>query len=376
MSAAFDFEDDLSFAYMDETPVPELGGWHPDHHLDASVGWSVSRVAYLMRRWAEGATGQEIATELGGVTRSAVLGKVNKLGLKRGAQGRGARPRLSRGQAEESARLWADKHGSHVRKAYAALGDDTSFSRFVKIKGGVRKPPPKQLTMEGRHPAFIEGRSIFSKKGVKSLDQLKNLLVSGQSNVKIGNDVRKGHFRGYHIFTLSLEERATCPRSCANWTTCYGNNMPYARRVGVTTDNRREFEQRLEAELVGLLKKPWAGVLVRLHALGDFFDEQYVEFWGNMLAKYERLAIYGYTARRPDDQIGGEILTLKNVYGRRFAVRWSDGNYGRDCTVSILTEDQRPATAFVCPEQTGKADACGKCGACWTGDKNVAFLIH
>src|SRR5690606_37043752 len=153
------------------------------------------------------------------------LGKVGKLGLVRGTGSRGGRPQLSREQAEESARAYAEKHGNrHTRKAYAALGDDTTFSRFVKIKGVLRPVHPKQLAFDARHPAFVEGRSMFSRKGVKTLDQLSNLLVSGYNNVKIGNDVRKGLFRGYRIFTLTLEERATCPRSCANWTSCYGNN--------------------------------------------------------------------------------------------------------------------------------------------------------
>jgi hypothetical protein len=270
------------------------------------------------------------------------------------------------------------QHGTrHTRKAYAALGDDTTFSRFVKIKGVPRKVQPKQLAMDARHPAFVEGRSIFSRKGVRHYLQFKNLLVSGHNNVKIGNDVRKGLFRGYRIFTLTFPERTTCPRSCLNWTTCYGNNMPYARRVAVPLPHERaDFERKLEAELVRWLARPWPGILIRLHALGDFYDEQYVEFWRNMLARYDRLAIFGYTARRQSDAVGAEIQDTKRAFGRRFAIRWSDADYGRDSTVSILNEADRPATAFVCPEQTGRVDGCGKCGACWSGDKDVAFIIH
>jgi hypothetical protein len=61
------------------------------------------------------------------------------------------------------------------------------------------------------------------------------VLVSGHSNVKIGRDVRKGKlFRNYWIFSLSFEERATCPSNCHHWTECYGNAMPFAKR----TDHR------------------------------------------------------------------------------------------------------------------------------------------
>ncbi len=293
-----------------------------------------------------------------------------------------ARPkggRLTVEEAHESLRKYGDNRTpAHVRKAYVALGDDTTFSRFVKVKDVERAHgKPRQLVMDARHPAFMEGRSIFYRKGVKQLSELKNLLVSGHSNVKIGNDVRDGMFLGYRIFTLALEERATCPRSCQHWTSCYGNHMPYARRVGVTPENRFEFEQRLAMEVTTLLnKRGWPGILVRLHALGDFFDTDYVNFWLHLLGKHPQLAVFGYTARRPDDPIGAVIAEGKELYGRRFAIRWSDGGFERDSTASILTADQCPPRTFICPEQTGKRDGCGKCGACWSSETNVAFLTH
>jgi hypothetical protein len=374
-----DFEIALeqpSLAYMEEIPLPDPAPFHPAQRSDAADGWSLARTDYLRQRWDEGATGQQISDELGGVSRSAVLGKVRKLGLLRGKGSKRGRPALSVAQAQESAAAYASKRGNrHTRKAYAALGDDTSFSRFVKLKGVERKQEPKQLAFDARHPAFIEGRSIFSRKGVRKPADIKNLLVSGHSNVKIGNDVRVGLFKGYRIFTLTLQERATCPRSCLNWTTCYGNNMPYASRVDHT--DKVEFERRLETEVETLLRKPWPGILVRLHALGDFFSVDYVNFWILMLHRYPRLAVYGYTARNRElDPIGRAVAAGKARHGRRFAIRWSDGGGELDCTVSILTKDQRPPRTFVCPEQTGKVDGCGKCGACWTIEKNVAFLIH
>lgn len=373
----FDDQMPLSLAYEEETPTPDRS---PPFIGVGSIGdgWSTTRTDHLTRRWGEGATGQQIADELGGVSRSAVLARVAKLGLNRGRGRQAGRPKLSRAQAEESARAYAEKMGARgTRKAYASLGDDATFSRFVRIPGFVPKPGPKQLAFDARHPAFMEGRSIFSEKGVKRLDQVTNLLVSGHSNVKIGRDVRRGRFQGYWIYTLTLPERSTCPRSCAHWVSCYGNHMPYAKRIGVTPENRFEFEQRLGVELKQLLNvRGREGVLIRLHALGDFFDSDYVRFWLYQLAQHPNLAVYGYTARRPDDPIGREIADGKAVFGRRFAIRWSDGGLERDSTVSILTEAERPADAFVCPEQTGRSDGCGKCGACWTGDKNVAFITH
>jgi len=46
-----------------------------------NMGWSEERVALLRKLWAEGLSASQIAKQLGGVTRNAVIGKVHRLGL-------------------------------------------------------------------------------------------------------------------------------------------------------------------------------------------------------------------------------------------------------------------------------------------------------
>lgn len=43
--------------------------------------WTDERVELLKKRWADGLSASQIAAELGGVTRNAVIGKVHRLGL-------------------------------------------------------------------------------------------------------------------------------------------------------------------------------------------------------------------------------------------------------------------------------------------------------
>ena len=43
--------------------------------------WTDERVETLKRLWAEGLSASQIAAELGGITRNAVIGKVHRLGL-------------------------------------------------------------------------------------------------------------------------------------------------------------------------------------------------------------------------------------------------------------------------------------------------------
>ena len=45
------------------------------------MAWTEERVETLKKLWAEGHSASQIANELGGVTRNAVIGKVHRLGL-------------------------------------------------------------------------------------------------------------------------------------------------------------------------------------------------------------------------------------------------------------------------------------------------------
>jgi len=263
----------------------------------------------------------------------------------------------------------------HYRLASLAAGDDTSLTRYVRDDRGHNSRRRTQPRLPGFETAFIaEGRTKFGKS-VKRVDDMSNLLVSGHSNVKIGRDVRKGHHRGKRIYTLSLEERKTCPRSCQHWQSCYGNNMPYAKRIDHTDP---KFLPSLEQEIKRLLRLPShrEGILVRLHALGDFYSPEYVQFWRGMLLKHKRLALFGYTARKPESMIGTHIQALSTIRKGCAMIRFSDGGLKTMSTVSIGEESSLPANAFQCPEQTGKTKCCATCGACWSTPKNVAFLEH
>ena len=45
------------------------------------MNWTDERVELLKKLWAEGLSASQIAAELGGITRNAVIGKVHRLGL-------------------------------------------------------------------------------------------------------------------------------------------------------------------------------------------------------------------------------------------------------------------------------------------------------
>jgi len=55
------------------------------------MSWTDDRVEILKKMWGEGQSASQIAKELGGVTRNAVIGKVHRLGLSNRAGTTGAK---------------------------------------------------------------------------------------------------------------------------------------------------------------------------------------------------------------------------------------------------------------------------------------------
>lgn len=226
-------------------------------------------------------------------------------------------------------------------------------------------------TLRNDHPALRgKGRTIFLKS-VKPVKQLSKLIKSGSNNTKLTKGdklVTKGAWKGMPMYQLILEERKTCPRSCQQWTNCYGNNVFLAHRVDHTDP---KFYDALTSELEDLQAKHTKGFVLRLHVLGDFFNKTYVRFWTKALSTYPSLRIFGYTHRWPEhkDGIGREIEKL-NAAGAW--IRWSDRGGPMSANVGGLAS----AEAIQCPEETGKTKSCLTCALCWSTTKEIKFLPH
>lgn len=244
---------------------------------------------------------------------------------------------------------------------------------------GAEIEPERSHGLRPDHPAVVEGRTIFPKSVLGTWES-QRFLVSGANNPKLGRVVTKGPRAGWPIYQVSLEERATCPRSCEQWSTCYGNTMPYARRHAVDED----FLAALKAEVVTVARSHPDGLLVRLHALGDFYSVAYVKAWAALIAMLPNLHVFGYTARRHDAdgpesrQIAHEIAVLTATNWTQFAIRFSRAEPGAQRAVVVDADPRRP-DVIMCPAQTKDTEACASCGLCWAEParhKTIAFLRH
>jgi hypothetical protein len=223
--------------------------------------------------------------------------------------------------------------------------------------------------------AHAEARTVYPKSR-KGADYTSSVLKLS-SNGKLGKRILKGAWKGATIFTVTLEERATCPSDCAMWTKCYGDNMPFAHRMAMDPS---ELMQRLEKE-VSEACNTYNKVAVRLHVLGDFFSLDYVVFWRKLQHKFQNLYIWGYTAHKVGSPIGQAITEYNTSFGGRWLVRFSNNTNPSLARVGEYTcaVDAPEDTGYVsCPEQTGKAASCGDCGLCWNHNvlKGIRFIDH
>lgn len=248
--------------------------------------------------------------------------------------------------------------------------------RFV----GYKAQPAKVKGLPADHPAIVEGRTLFPSTVVGPWASPR-FLVPGVNSPKTGGRVTKGEWAGLPIFTLTLEERRTCPRSCEVWDVCYGNGMQWPRRNDAFDP---DFMPALACEVITLTRANPKGILIRLHILGDFFHPKYVRVWGHLLEMLPGLHVFGYTARRIEDpdpwsaEIAREVQALNERWPDRWVIRTSSAAPGPMRTIVVDSDPEEPMV-IVCPAMTEKTDCCATCGLCWANAaraKTVAFLKH
>lgn len=228
------------------------------------------------------------------------------------------------------------------------------------------KPKGRKNRLQNNNPAVIEGRTKFPNR-ITLISDSSRLLIDGINSSKIGKKVTKGRWAGMPIRTFTREERATCPRSCGEWNTCYGNNMQWARRH----KDDGSMMPRLHEEIAILANRYPNGFVVRLHILGDFDSLEYVSFWDLMLQYYPPLRIFGFTARKRYSIIGRYIQSINQ--DDRCWIRFSGDKRSLG---SIVIAQESDSKHILCPAQTGKTDCCGTCGLCWTTPKLIEFIRH
>ena len=152
------------------------------------MAWSDERVAILKKMWLEGSSASEIAKELGNVTRNAVIGKVNRLGMSN----------------RDTNNL---KSGSSTSSATKSVrrGRPPKVNKEEKKRGR-----PHKLKDPGDFPGTLDlkEKSTISSAKEMRLDENKTKLASDLSEETLQN-ILKVEMESKKISLMELTER-TC----------------------------------------------------------------------------------------------------------------------------------------------------------------------
>lgn len=229
------------------------------------------------------------------------------------------------------------------------------------------------MRLKTDHPALSENRTIH-RHAVKNVSDYKGKIFKPASeNKKLGNGDRtilKGAWRGMPMYSLTLEERATCPDTCFHWRDCYGNGMAFAHRFKAGKD----LENRIRAELSELAGHYPFGFVIRLHVLGDFYSVDYVDLWTDALIQYPNLRIFGYTARDGNDAIGFGVAMMGVLFPDRCWIRQSVKVAPHP--IGIYATAEPGNKSITCPQQLGKTRSCLTCALCWSVNLPIHFVNH
>ncbi|MFY0692267.1 MAG: GcrA cell cycle regulator [Paracoccaceae bacterium] len=139
------------------------------------MSWTDDRVEILKKMWGEGKSASQIAKELGGVTRNAVIGKVHRLGLSN--RSGGAAPAKAAATAEKPAakRKPAEKPAAAAepaRKPAAAAPAPKPVPRPKLVVTAGQPLPPQPSANEISPEALASVREVEKKAKKLTVMQL------------------------------------------------------------------------------------------------------------------------------------------------------------------------------------------------------------
>ena len=187
--------------------------------------------------------------------------------------------------------------------------------------------------------------------------------------------LKKGNKKlGSNVWTWSTA-RTTCPCDCVG---CYAKSGHYQRASVQNSLNRntelaRHYLDFLERALLAQLATLPDNTEVRIHAVGDFFCDDYMEMWRRVIKANPCKSFWTYTKVRKYEDAFNDLPNANIV--KSFAR--NKVNFGHCDHVMALHEELKEAgeKVYVCPCGVDDNKHCEGCGMCSAMDY-VLFLEH
>lgn len=139
------------------------------------MSWTDERVEILKRLWGDGQSASQIAKELGGVTRNAVIGKVHRLGLSNRTAAAAAEPAPAAAPASEAASNGAAAAEKPQEETVAAAEPAAAPAPVVPVRRAIipaGQPLPPQPSANEISPEAL-ARVSEVEKVARKLDLME-----------------------------------------------------------------------------------------------------------------------------------------------------------------------------------------------------------
>ena len=136
------------------------------------MSWTDERVETLKKMWGEGQSASQIAKELGGVTRNAVIGKVHRLGLSNRSGGAPTKPAAKEKPAAAKPAANDKAEAKPAAEAAAPVADKPVVPLRRQIIPAGQPLPPQPSANEISPEALASVREVEKKSKKISLMEL------------------------------------------------------------------------------------------------------------------------------------------------------------------------------------------------------------
>ena len=148
--------------------------------------------------------------------------------------------------------------------------------------------------------------------------------------------------------------------------------------------NKPELLKKIINNQLANLEYPAA---VRIHSSGDFFSNDYIAFWMDIIKKNRNIFFWCYTRSWRVDGLKEKIKELANEENVNLYASIDESEEGfytidyKLCVVynvdNFLKEVDKNEK-FICPEQINKSNGCADCANCIlnTSKRDIAYIIH
>jgi len=188
--------------------------------------------------------------------------------------------------------------------------------------------------------------------------------------------LRYGNSKIGHIYNFSLPAFKTCPGKtefCSRF--CYGVRGCYAQKHTINA-LENNFNQSQQPDFCNPLKREITSIkckIIRIHVVGDFYSECYINQWINIAKEFPNKTFYAYTR-------SWRVQSLLEPLNR---LRQLD-----NCFISASTDFTHPdlpdsswrvvsinGDGIPCPHDSNENINCLDCKLCFTGNNNISFKV-